>query len=77
MKAEKVILIHARGDYIARIKWLGEADYEVSGGSRAEATRYTAAEVRIALRCLGAGYSAEDATQLDDDRMLTDKFDPQ
>ena len=54
-----VILSKGRGDYITGITWQRDGKANITGGSPAEAIRYTPEEAREVLKSLGRGFIAE------------------
>lgn len=61
MKTEYIILAKNRGDYITRLKFESNGDFEIHGGSAANAIRYSLEEATSLLEHLGRGYSIEEA----------------
>lgn len=62
-KTEYIILSQNRGDYIAKVNFKDNGDFEIHGGSAETATRYTEKEAAELLAHLGRGFAVEPAPE--------------
>lgn len=56
-----IILAENRGDYITRLQFQPDGDFEIHGGPAHEAIRYTLEQATSLLTEMGRGYSIEPA----------------
>ena len=61
MNTEYIILSENRGDYITRLQFEPNGDFEIHGGPAEEAIRYTLEQATSLVEEMGRGYSIEPA----------------
>lgn len=61
LTAGYIILAENRGDYITRLQFQPDGDFEIHGGSAEEAIRYTLDQATSLVNEMGRGYSIEPA----------------
>ena len=58
---EYIILSENRGDYITRLQFEPDGDFEIHGGTAEQAIRYTLEQATSLVEEMGRGYSVEPA----------------